>query len=150
MSSSATNTSTPPMKQLIEVMRNLDAQQYQKILHTLKAEHPSLAEAILEAMFTFDDLIYITDRSMQTLLKEIDRSALTRALKQSNEDVKQKILNNLSRRAAENLLEEIDLLPPVRLSEVKEAQRNISKLARSMEDAGKIVVVRPEDDDPLV
>ena len=150
MSSSATNTSTPPMKQLIEMMRNLDAQQYQKILHTLKAEHPSLAEAILEAMFTFDDLIYITDRSMQTLLKEIDRSALTRALKQSNEDVKQKILNNLSRRAAENLLEEIDLLPPVRLSEVKEAQRNISKLARSMEDAGKIVVVRPEDDDPLV
>ena len=62
----------------------------------------------------------------------------------------QKFLKNLSKRAGETLLEEIDLLPPLRLSEVQEAQRKIARLARSLEEQGRIVVVRPDDDDPLV
>ena len=141
---------SPQIDQLVEVMRGLDHQSYETLLAELMARDSTLAEAILEAMFSFDDLVYVTDRGMQILIKEIDRDLLTRALKSASDEVTHKILNNLSKRARQNLLEEIDLLPRMRLSEVKEAQRSISRLARSLEEAGKIVVVRPDDDDPLV
>ena len=137
-------------EQLVGVIKDLDATQTQQLLKDLTDKNPSLAQAILEAMFKFDDLIYITDRSMQTFIKEIDRKTLIKALKQSNEDVLQKILHNLSKRAGETLLEELEIAPPIRLSEVREAQRSIAKHARSLEEAGRIVVVRPNDDDPLV
>ena len=145
----SSNTSTQ-LDQLVEVMRGLDHQSYETLLAELMARDSTLAEAILEAMFSFDDLIYVTDRGMQILIKEIDRDLLTRALKSASDEVTHKILDNLSKRARQNLLEEIDLLPRMRLSEVKEAQQSISRLARSLEEAGKIVVVRPDDDDPLV
>lgn len=138
------------LTQLVEVMRGLETQHYETLLAELMVRDASLAEAILEAMFSFDDLIYVTDRGMQVLIKEVDRSVLTRALKSASEEVKHKVLSNLSRRAGQNLLEEMSLLPPIRLSEVKEAQRSIARLARSLEEAGKIVVIRPDDDDPLV
>ena len=150
MPSKATQKSPQQITQLVELMRNLDAKQYQNLLDRLHTEHPSLAEALLDAMFTFDDLIYLTDRSMQTLLKELDRPTLTRALKKVNDELMNKIMNNLSKRAGENLLEEMSLLPPTRVSEVMEAQREIAKIARSMEEKGTITIVRPDDDDPLV
>jgi flagellar motor switch protein FliG len=140
----------PQLAQLIEVMRGLDTQNYEGLLAELMVRDASLAEAILEAMFSFEDLIYITDRGMQLLIKEIDRNLLTRALKRASEEVRQKVLSNLSKRAGQNLLEELSLLPPMRLSEVKEAQRSIARLARSLEDMGKIVIIRPDDHDPLV
>ena len=136
--------------QLIGVMRDLDSTHYQNLITGLTEKNPSLAQALLEAMFTFNDLIYVTDRSMQELIKEIDRKVLVKALKKTSEEMTQKILSNLSKRAGENLLEEIEVLPPLRLSEVQEAQRKIARLARSLEEQGRIVVVRPDDDDPLV
>ena len=138
------------LTQLVEVMRGLETHQYETLLAKLMAKDASLAEAILEAMFSFDDLIYITDRGMQVLIKEVERAVLTRALKSASEEVTHKVLSNLSRRAGQNLLEELTLLPPIRLSEVKEAQRSIARLARELEESGKIVVIRPDDDDPLV
>ena len=138
------------LTQLVEVMRGLETHQYETLLAKLMAKDASLAEAILEAMFSFDDLICITDRGMQVLIKEVERAVLTRALKSASEEVTHKVLSNLSRRAGQNLLEELNLLPPIRLSEVKEAQRSIARLARSLEESGKIVVIRPDDDDPLV
>lgn len=136
--------------QLISMMRDLDATHYQTLIAGLTEQNPSLAQALLEAMFTFNDLIYVTDRSMQVLIKEIDRKVLVKALKKTTEEMTQKFLKNLSKRAGGTLLEEIDLLPPLRLSEVQEAQRKIARLARSLEEQGRIVVVRPDDDDPLV
>ena len=141
---------SPQLNQLIEVMRSLDTQNYEALLAQLMVRDASLAEAILEAMCSFEDLIYVTDRGMQILIKEIDRSVLIRALKNASEEVTHKVLANLSKRAGQNLMEELSLLPPIRLSEVKEAQRTIARLARSLENAGKIVIVRPDDDDPLV
>jgi flagellar motor switch protein FliG len=147
MSSSKKET---PINQLIEVMRGLDSTQYHTIINEIMGRNASLAEAILEAMFSFEDLIYITDKSMQTLIRDVDRKLLIRALKKTTNEVNEKVFNNLSRRASERLREEINLGSPIRLSEVKEAQRSIANLARSMEEAGKIVMVRPNDDDPLV
>ena len=146
---SSSNTSTQ-LEQLVDVMRGLETEQYETLLAQLMIRDASLAEAILEAMFNFEDLIYVTDRSMQTLIKEVDRVLLTRALKSASDEVTDKILNNLSKRARQNLLEEVSLLPPIRLSEVKDAQRTIARLARSLEEAGTIIIVRPDDDDPLV
>ena len=136
--------------QLIGMIRDLDSTDYQNLITDLTEKNPSLAQALLEAMFTFKDLIYVTDRSMQELIKEIDRKVLVKALKKTTEEMTHKILSNLSKRAGEALLEEINLLPPLRLSEVQDAQRHIAKRARSLEEQGRIVVVRPEDDDPLV
>ena len=150
MSSVPSPDDSPALDHLVEVMRGLDVDQYHTLLAELMARDASLAEAILEAMFSFEDLIYITDRGMQTLLREADRTQLTRALKQASDAVREKVLSNLSKRAGERLLEEIDLLPPVRLSEVKEAQRALAKLARSLEEAGELVIIRPGDDDPLI
>ena len=140
----------PNENPLIEVVRGLEATQSNTIISELRKRDPSLAEAILEAMFTFEDLIYVTDRGIQTLIKEIDRAILVRALKSATEEVSQKFLSNLSQRASANLIEEIDLLPPTRLSEVKDAQRHIANTARKMKETGKIIVVRPGDEDPLV
>ena len=136
--------------QLIGVIKDLDSTQTQQILAGLARQDPSLAQALLEAMFTFDDLIHLTDRSMQFLIKEIDRRTLIRALKKTSAELQQKFLRNLSKRARETLLEEIEIAPPLRLSEVKEAQRQIANYARTLEEEGRIVVVRPDDDDPLV
>ena len=146
----SSSDASPQLNQLIEVMRGLDTQNYEALLAQLMVRDASLAEAILEAMCSFEDLIYVTDRGMQILIKEIDRSVLIRALKNASEEVTHKVLANLSKRAGQNLMEELSLLPPIRLSEVKEAQRTIARLARSLENAGKIVIVRPDDDDPLV
>ena len=146
----SSSDSSPQLNQLIEVMRGLDTQGYEALLAQLMVRDASLAEAILEAMFSFEDLIYVTDRGMQILIKEIDRSVLIRALKSASEEVTHKVLANLSKRAGQNLMEELSLLPPLRLSEVKEAQRTIARLARSLENTGKIIIIRPDDDDPLV
>ena len=150
MSSAPSPDDSPSLDHLVEVMRGLDEDQYHTLLAELMARDASLAEAILEAMFSFEDLVYVTDRGMQTLLREADRAQLTRALKQASDAVREKVLSNLSKRAGERLLEEIDLLPPVRLSEVKEAQRALAKLARALEEAGELVIIRPGDDDPLI
>ena len=150
MSSTPSPDDSPALDHLVEVMRGLDVDEYHTLLAELMARDASLAEAILEAMFSFEDLIYVTDRGMQTLLREADRAQLTRALKQASDAVREKVLSNLSKRAGERLLEEIDLLPRVRLSEVKEAQRALAKLARSLEEAGELVIIRPGDDDPLI
>ena len=140
----------PHLDHLIDLIRTLDSDQNRGLMEGLKAQNPLLAQALMDALFQFDDLQYLTDRSMQVLLKEIDRKLLIRALKQASDVVMQLILKNLSKRASESLLEEIDLLPRMRLSEVKEAQRAIAKQARSMEEAGTIILIRPNDDDPLV
>ena len=111
---------------------------------------PDLAAAIREALFTFNDLVYISDRGIQKLLRETDRRDLTRALKRTQDEVKEKLLSNLSRRASQMLIEEVEALGPTRMSEVKEAQANIARLALSLHDSGELTIVRPGSDDPLV
>ena len=136
--------------QVAQVLNNMNQQQRDELMGRLSELAPDLAAAIREALFTFNDLVYISDRGIQKLLREVDRIDLTRALKRAQDEVKDKILNNLSRRAGQMLIEEVDALGPTRLSEVKEAQANIARLALSLHDSGELTIVRPGSDDPLV
>ena len=93
-------------------------------------------------MFTFDDLVYLDDRSIQRVLKEVDTRQMALALKGASEEVKQKIFANMSARAADMLREELEFMGPVRVRDVEEAQRQIANLVRSLEEEGEIVIVR--------
>ena len=95
-------------------------------------------------------MINLDDRAIQLVLRQVEMADLATALKGVAEGVKDKVQRNLSERARENLIEEIDLLGPVRLRMVEEAQAKIVQAIRSLEDSGQIEIQRGGDDDELV
>ena len=106
-----------------------------------------LADAVKSRMFMFEDIVTLEDRSIQLVLREVDTAELALALKGVAEVVREKITKNLSERAATNLIEEVELLGQVRLSQVEEAQQNIIRTIRSLEEQGQIMVRRGNDDE---
>jgi flagellar motor switch protein FliG len=120
------------------------------ILESLEQESPELVDAIRRLMFVFDDLLKLDDKSIQSLLKEVDNSQWALALKGSSEEIKAKVMGNLSQRAAAVLQEEIQYLGPVRVSDVESAQQSIVDAVRRLEDAGEIVVASGNDTDRLI
>jgi len=101
---------------------------------------PVLSKKIQDNMFIFDDLAYLDDRSMQRLLREIRSETLLYALKLTDESLKAKIFKNLSRRAAQLLQEDLEVMGPVRLSEVEAAQQEILNNAKSLSERGEITL----------
>lgn len=117
-----------------------------KLLLKEVAEFDSdLSEAILEQMFLFDDIGELGDRDIQTLLREVDSELLVVALKAADEPVRDRILANMSKRAAEMLREDMEVRGPIRVAEVQEAQRQIVSLARRLADQGAINLGSGED-----
>ncbi|MCP5035288.1 MAG: flagellar motor switch protein FliG [Actinomycetia bacterium] len=105
-----------------------------------------LAAEVRAKMFTFADLRLLDDRDMQAVLRSVDTSRLPLALKGVADVVRDKVLNNLSSRAKENLLDEIELLGSVRMTDVEEAQSEILETVRQLEETGTIVINRGGDD----
>ena len=116
------------------------------ILETLEEENQELAVEIKKLMFTFDDVIMLDDRAIQTVLKEIDLKSLTIALKGANEEVKTKILNNLSSRASDGIREKMEFMGPVRVKQVEEEQQKIVAVIRRLEESGEIMINRGGED----
>ncbi|MAT16730.1 MAG: hypothetical protein CMJ46_15845 [Planctomyces sp.] len=116
------------------------------ILDTLEEEDSELAEEIKRLMFVFDDLLKLDNKAIQALLKEVDNAQWAMALKGASDTIKEKILGNLSQRAADLLLEEMDFLGPVKLSDVEAMQQQIVDVVRRLEDAGEIEVSANEAD----
>ncbi len=105
------------------------------------AEHDQeMQESISELMFVFDNLNDVDDRGIQALLREVSTDSLTLALKGADEGLKEKILSNMSKRAAEMLREDMEARGPVRLSEVEVAQKDIIATARRLAEEGDIVL----------
>jgi len=113
---------TSGVELVAEILNNIEKVHEDRIFDQLTEIDPELAEQIRNHMFTFDDLVHIDDRGMQTLLKEIDNQVLVLSLKTASEEVKQKFFNNISARAAELIKEDLDVMGAVRLSEVEGAQ----------------------------
>lgn len=111
-----------------------------KILETIKEKDADLLLAIQDRMFIFDNLILSDERALQTLLREIEEEVLALALKGADEVLRDKLLSCMSKRAASNIKDEIEVMGPVRLSEVQEAQKTIVSVARKLSDEGKIVL----------
>jgi flagellar motor switch protein FliG len=95
-------------------------------------------------------LVSLDDRSIRALLKEISNDELILALKTSSDELTQKIFNNISQRAAEMMKEDMEVMGPVKLKDVEQAQLNIVKAARRLEEEGKIVLGGKGGDEVLV
>jgi len=132
---------------LVEIINRADPTTEKSILEGLSARDEALADQVRSLMFVFGDVVLLEDRAVQLVLRQVETGTLAQALKGSTAEVREKILRNLSDRARENLLEEIDLLGPVRLSQVEEARAAIVQVIRGLEESGQIVVRRDGEDE---
>ncbi|MBZ5735180.1 flagellar motor switch protein FliG [Nocardioides sp. TRM66260-LWL] len=132
---------------LVNIINCSDRATERQIIEGLESLDGSLAEEIRSRMFMFEDIVHLDDRSMQMVLRQVDTSQLALALKGVSEPVRDKVTRNLSSRAAEGLVEEIELLGPVRLSQVEEAQQAVIRSIRQLEERGEILVRRGGDSD---
>ena len=132
---------------LVDIINRADRAMERMILEGLEGRDPALAEEVRSRMFMFEDIVTLDDRSVQLVLRQVETVDLATALKGVRDDVRQKIARNLSERAAENLADEIDMLGPVRLRTVEEAQGKVVQAIRVLEEAGQITVRRGADDE---
>lgn len=123
-----------------QILNVTDRMTNKGILESLDQEDHDLADEIRRLMFVFDDLLKLDDKSIQSVLKEVDNSQWSVALKGASEEIKARIMSNLSQRAAEMLKEEMEYLGPVRLSDVEAMQQQIVDIVRRLEESGQIVV----------
>lgn len=145
------STEIAGVQAVVQMLNRVDRSTERSIVENLGATDPELMEEIRQRMFVFEDLVFLDDRSLQRALREIDLNTdLPLAMRGASDEVKAKILRNLSQRAGQLLQENMEYLGPVRLREVEEAQQRIVAAVRRLEDAGEIVVSRGGRDEVLV
>jgi len=132
---------------LVEIINRADAATEKLILEGLAVTDPELADTIRSMMFVFADITLLEDRAIQLVLRGIETSTLATALKGADDDVREKILSNMSERARENLEEEIDLLGRVRISIVEESRSHVVQEIRKLEESGEIMISREGEDE---
>lgn len=137
-------------KALVDLLNRVDRATERLIMETLSANNPDLADAVKNMMFVFEDVVQLDDRAVQHVLREIEMKELATALKGVNPEVQEKILRNLSERAAEMLKEDMEFMGPVRLRVVEEAQQRIVGVIRRLEDSGEIFLGRDGEEEVLV
>jgi flagellar motor switch protein FliG len=135
---------------LAGILNQVGGETEEFVLSNIEKEDGDLADLIRQKMFIFEDLLEVDDRSFREILKNIDNQLLIKALKTASEEMKQKIFGNLSERAAGMLKEDMEVMGPVRLKEVEEAQQAIIRAAKTLEGEGKIVLVGKGKEDVLV
>jgi len=134
----------------VDMFNYLDRSKEKQILDKLDVLNPPLAEVIRKHLFTFDDIFKLDDRSIQGIMRELSNDTLTLAMKTAPEEIKEKIFRNISSRAAEMIKEDLEVMGPVRLSDVEKAQGEIIKIVRRLEEEGKVVLAGRGGDDVLV
>lgn len=135
---------------IAEMFNVMDKNSEQNIMSRVEEKDPILANEIRRLMFVFEDIIYIDDRGMQQLLKEVDNAKLTLALKTAPDEIKEKIFRNLSKRASDMLKDDLASMGPVRLSDVEAAQQEIINTAKRLESEGKIAITRGSNAESMV
>ncbi len=127
---------------LVEMLNRSDRGTEKTIIETFEAANPELAEEIKKRMVVFEDMVFLDDRSIQKVLREVDTQDLAKALKGASCEVQEKIYRNMSKRASVLLKEDIGFIGPVLLAYVQESQQRIVNIIRKLEDSGDIVIVR--------
>lgn len=135
---------------IVEILNTVDRGTEKHIMETLEIDEPELADEIRKKMFVFEDILTLDDRSIQRVLREVDNNELAVALKSANEEVQNAIFNNLSKRLATMIREDMDFMGPVRMKDVEEAQQKIVNIIRKLEDSGEIVTSRGGGDELVV
>ncbi len=135
---------------VVEILNSVDRGTEKHIMETLEIEDPELAEEIRKKMFVFEDILLLDDRAIQRVLRDVDNNDLSVAMKGSNEEVQNTIFNNMSKRLAVMIKEDMEFMGPVRMKDVEEAQQKIVNIIRKLEDAGEIVISRGGGDEIVV
>ncbi|MDY7000576.1 MAG: flagellar motor switch protein FliG [Thermodesulfobacteriota bacterium] len=125
-----------------EILNSTDRATEEEVLSEIEEESSQMAEDIRNLMFVFEDIKALDDRSIRELLKEVSNEDLTKALKGATDDLQEKFFKNLSERAATMIREDLEIMGPVRLSEVEGAQQNVVKIVRRLETEGRVMVAR--------
>jgi flagellar motor switch protein FliG len=131
---------------LANILNEVDGNTEESVLSHIEDEDSDLASMVRQKMFVFEDLLQIEDKAFRDILQNVDNQILTKGLRTSSEEMKQKVFGNLSERASEMLREDMDVMGPVKLSEVEEAQQEILKVTKRLEAEGKIAISKGKED----
>ncbi len=132
---------------IVPILNNTERAAERQIMSSLEEQDPELAENIRNRMFVFENIVQLDDRAIQKVLRRVDNKTLAMALKGAAPDISDRLMKNLSQKAAELLKDDIDVLGPVRIRDVEQAQRELVNIVRQLEDAGEIIISRGEKDD---
>ena len=135
---------------VVEILNTVDRGTEKHIMENLEIEEPELADEIRKKMFVFEDILLLDDRAIQRVLRDVDNGDLSLALKSANEQVQNAIFNNLSKRLATMIKEDMEFMGPVRMKDVEEAQQKIVNIIRKLEDSAEIVISRGGGDEIIV
>ena len=127
-------------KSVAAILNRCSTAEAKVILESIEQKNPQLAGEIKRLMFLFEDLLFVDDKGIQRILREVDKKDLAMSMKVSEDKLKQKIFTNMSERAQELLKEELQYMGPVRLKDVEMAQTRIVEIVKQLEDQGEIVV----------
>jgi flagellar motor switch protein FliG len=131
---------------LANILNEIDRGSEEQILSSLEEEDEQMAEEVRQLMFIFEDLCKVDDRAFREILKHVDKQELTLALRTASEELKEKFLGNMSERAREMLQEDMEIMGPVRISDVEEAQQKVLRAARQLESEGKVILGKGKED----
>ena len=128
------------LKSAANIMNYLDTAIEGQLMDAIREQDEEMSQQIQDLMFVFDNLVDVDDKGIQAILREVQQDALLKAIKGADEELKEKIMRNMSKRAAEMLNDDLEALGPVRISEVETAQKEILSVARRLSDSGEIML----------
>jgi flagellar motor switch protein FliG len=131
---------------LANILNQVDGVTEESVLSHIENEDGDLADLVRQKMFVFEDLLQIENRHFRDILQNVDNQLLIKALKTTSDEMKNKVFTNLSERASDMLKEDMEVMGPVKLSEVEEAQQEIIKIAKRLESEGRIVLSKGGED----
>ncbi len=134
------------VKAAAEIINMVGSTIERAILEAIATKDPKLATEIKNLMFVFEDILYLDDRTIQKILRDVDQKDIAMALKAVNDEVQSKIFKNMSERAAAIIKEEMEFAGPVRLRDVEQAQQNVLDVIRKLEELGEIQLTKGGED----
>lgn len=135
---------------VVDILNAVDRGTEKHILESLEIEEPELADEIRKKMLVFEDILLLDDRAIQRVLRDVPTDDLALALKSTNEQVQNAIFNNMSKRLAVMIKEDMEFMGPVRMKDVEEAQQKVVNIIRKLEDSGEIIISRGGGDEIVV
>ena len=128
------------LKAAADIMNYLDTNIEGQLMDSIREHDEEMSQQIQDLMFVFENLMDVEDRGIQAILREVKQDVLMKAIKGTDEALKEKILSNMSKRAADMMREDIEAMPPVRVADVETAQKEIITIARRMADNGELML----------
>ncbi len=142
-------TSVGGIQSIVDILNAVDRSTERHVLEALDLKDTELADDIRRKMFVFEDIVKLDKRAIQRILKEVENTDLTVALKNATPDVSRVVFENMSKRLQDMIKEDMEFMGPVRVRDVEEAQQKIVNIIRKLQDAGEIIVSRGSEDEVI-